>query len=81
MAKKSRRRKGKLIQKKKDWTISSQYYRVIGVVEGTLEDFGVYPSLPLAKSVAQERKYSKSKMTCFVYTDDNRIVFSTEGKE
>ena len=81
MAKKSRRRKGRLIQRGKDWTNTSQYYRVVGVADGTLTDFGAYPSLALAKGVAQEKRNSKSKMTCFVYTDDNRIVFSTEGKE
>ena len=64
-------------------TQASSTYRVIGIIGGgeTMKAYGVYPNLALAKQVALAKRNEESRMTCFVYTDDNRVVFSTEGKE
>ena len=80
MKKQNRSRKGRLIQK--SLTRNSESYRVIGIVDGQdLKPYGTYPTLALAQQVALAKRFEEDKMTCFVYTDDNRVVFSTEGKE
>ena len=83
MKKRRGRRKGKLIQTPKDLTRASATYRVIGIVGGgeVMKAYGVYPNLALAKQVALAKRNEESRMTCFVYTEDSRVVFSTEGKE
>ena len=83
MKKGQRRRKGRLIQNQNRLTGNSTSYRVVGIVDGgeDLKAYGIYPTLALAQQVALAKRYEESRMTCFVYTDDNRVVFSTEGKE
>ena len=79
--KKQRRRKGKLIQQK-PLTGAVDSYRVVGIVDGNdLKAYGVYPTLALAKQVALSKRNEENHMTCFVYTSDSRVVFSTEGHE
>ena len=82
MKKQQRRRKGRLIQRQKRLTDNSKSYRVVGILDGSdLKAYGIYPTFALAQQVALAKRYEESRMTCFVYTDDNRVVFSTEGKE
>ena len=83
MKKTQKRRKGKLIQSSRVLTKASSTYRVIGIVSGgeDIKTYGAYPKLALAKQIALAKRKDVPYMTCFVYTDDNRIVFSTEGKE
>ena len=83
MKKRRHRRTGKLIQASKDLTRASSAYRVIGIVDGgeDMKTYGVYPSLALAQQIALVKRNDVPHMTCFVYTEDNRIVFSTGGKE
>ena len=83
MKKGQRRRKGRLIKKQKRVQDNSTSFRVVGIVDGgsDLKSYGIYPTLVLAKQIALAKRYEESRMTCFVYTDDNRVIFSTEGKE
>ena len=56
---------------------------MIGIVDGgeELQNYGVYSKLALAQQVALSKRNDIRHMTCFVYSSDNRIVYSTEGKE
>ena len=80
---KKRKRRGKLIRNSKTLTTPSDFYRVIGIVDGgeELQNYGVYTKLALAQQVALSKRNDIRHMTCFVYSSDNRIVYSTEGKE
>jgi len=79
--KKRRRQRGRLLKSNQTLTNPTSSFRVVGIVDGSdLKDYGIYPTIALAKEVAKARQYDESQMTCFVYTTDNRVVFSTEGK-
>ena len=67
--------KGGFIKSKKP--SDSKKFFVMGISKSTsLFDYGVYDDFEEAKRVAN--KQESEDLTCYVYSDDNRVLYSTE---
>ena len=67
--------KGGLIKKTR--VFDTQKFFVIGISKSTsLFDYGVCDDFEGAKQVAD--KQGSEDLTCYVYSDDNRVLYSTE---
>ena len=68
--------KGGFIKSKKP--SDSKKFFVMGISKTiSLFEYGVYDNFEEAKQLAD--KQSSEDLTCYVYSDDNRVIYSTES--
>ena len=58
-------------------SLKSETFRVISISKSdSLCDYGIFETFEAAQKTAD--KHMSEDLTCYVYSDDNRVLYSTE---